>query len=205
MKKFSLLSVTAVVAASFFTLRAAEAQSDIPRAFAVGVYAGGSMPVGDFKSRTDLGYHAGVFGSTTVAGSLSIRLDGAYSDFGKKVITFADTVITAGTTVLHTTLDAQYDLGRQSEMAVGGGSIPYISGGVGFYKVSYDDSCTGPGCSLFVIGKGSETRWGLNAGAGATFFLSGFTPFIDVHYHTMTPKAGGIRLNMLLASFGLKF
>ena len=41
---------------------------------------------------------------------------------------------------------------------------------------------------------------------GATFFLSGFTPFIDVHYHSIFPKSGqAVRENMILASFGLKF
>ena len=177
-----------------------------PRPFSIGGYAGGSMPMGDFKNRSDVGWHAGAFGSMTVAGSLSVRLDGAYSDFGNKVFTFGDTVITAGTKIFHTTVDAQYDLGTQSELEAGGGSIPYISAGVGFYRFSYEDSCSGTtGCSNFVLGNVTETRLGFNVGAGAIFFLSGFTPFVDIHYHTTSPKAGEVRFNMFLASFGLKF
>ncbi|HUQ48914.1 MAG TPA: outer membrane beta-barrel protein [Gemmatimonadaceae bacterium] len=206
MKRFSLSSVAAVVAASLVAAAAASGQSNIPRPFAIGVYGGGSMPIGDFKNRADIGYHAGVFGSTALSGPLSVRLDGAYSKFNKE-IAFGDTVITALTKVFHTTLDVEYSLGTQTEMAAGGGALPYISGGAGFYRFRYDDSCAGPGsaCSAFVVSSGSETRWGLNAGAGASFFLSGFTPFVDIRYHTTSPKAGGFRFNMVLASFGLKF
>lgn len=164
------------------------------------------MPTGDFKNQADVGYHVGAFGSTTLSGNLSVRLDGAYSDFGKKDVIFTDGVATYGTKIAHTTLDAQYDLGTQSELGGGGGSIPYISGGAGFYRYSFDDSCTGAGCAGLVLGKSSETHWGLNFGAGANFFLSGFTPFVDVHYHSIFPKSGqAVRENMILASFGLKF
>jgi opacity protein-like surface antigen len=205
MNRNLLSSLAAAVSVSLVTLTVASAQSVEPRPFAVGIYAGASMPIGDFKNVADLGYHAGVFGSTPLSGTLGIRLDGAFNDFGSKAFTFGDTTITRATKIYHTTIDVQYDLGTQSEIAAGGGSIPYISGGLGFYRFAVDDSCTGPGCDNFVLGKSSETRWGLNVGAGANFFLSGFTPFVDIRYHTTSPKAGEVRFNMLLASFGLKF
>lgn len=205
MKRNLLSSFTAVIAASLLTLGVASAQSIGPKPFAVGIYGGASMPLGDFKDVTDLGFHVGVFGSTPLSGSLSIRLDGAYNDFGSKSFTFADTTITRATKIYHTTIDVQYDLGRESEIAIGGGSIPYISGGAGFYHFALDDSCTGTGCDNFVLGELSETRWGINVGAGANFFLSGFTPFVDLRYHTTSPKTGEVRFNMFLASVGLKF
>lgn len=162
------------------------------------------MPTGTFKDNADVGYHGGVFGSTSLGGNFSVRLDGAYSDFGKKTVTYSDAVAVYGTKLFHTTLDAQYDLGSQTEIEAGGGSIPYISGGAGFYRFSFDDSCSGPGCAGAVL-QTSETRFGINVGAGATFFLSGFTPFIDIRYHTLSPKANEARANMFLGSFGLKF
>jgi hypothetical protein len=204
MKGNLLSAVAAAAAASFVAVSALSAQSYAPRPYAVGIYAGASMPTGDFKNQADVGYHGGIFGSTTLSGNLSVRLDGAYSDFGKKTVTYSDAVAIYGTKLLHTTLDAQYDLGSQTEIAGGGGSIPYISGGAGFYRFSFDDSCTGTGCAGTVL-KTAETRWGINVGGGATFFLSGFTPFVDVHYHSLSPKAGEARANMILASFGLKF
>jgi hypothetical protein len=204
MKRNLLSSVAAAAAASFVAVSAMSGQSMAPRPFAVGVYAGASMPTGDFKNVANVGYHGGVFGLATLSGNLSVRLDGAYSDFGKKTVTGTDATAVYGTKLFHTTLDAQYDLGSQTEIEVGGGSIPYISGGAGFYRFSFDDSCTGSACISPTL-NASETRFGINAGAGATFFLSGFTPFVDVHYHSISPKAGEARANMLLGSFGLKF
>ena len=198
-------SVVAALSASLVAVSAASGQSMAPRPYALGVYAGASMPMGDFKDQADIGYHVGAFGSTALSGNVSVRLDGAYNDFGKKDVTFTDGVATYGTKISHITLGAQYDLGNPTEMAAGGGSIPYISAGVGFYRLAFDDSCTGAGCAGLTFGSASETRWGLNFGAGADFFLSGFTPFIDVHYHTIAPKTNEIRDNMILASFGLKF
>jgi len=162
------------------------------------------MPTGDFKGAADVGYHGGVFGSATLSGNVSVRLDGAYSDFGKKTVSGTNAVAVYGTKLFHTTLDAQYDLGSPTEIEAGGGSIPYISAGAGFYHFSYDDTCTGTQCAAPSFNE-SETRFGLNVGAGATFFLSGFTPFVDVHYHTISPKANESRANMILGSFGLKF
>lgn len=205
MNRFSLVSVTAVAASILVAASVASAQANIPRPYAVGAYAGASMPLGDFKDQADLGYHVGAFLSTALSGNLSVRLDGAYSDFGTKRVTFSDAMVSFKTSLVHTTLNAEYSLGTQTEMA-GGGALPYISGGAGFYRFSYDDVCTGTGCSSGTSGSSTETRWGLNGGAGAVFFLSGFTPFIDIRLHTIAPKgAGSFRENLLLASFGLKF
>ncbi len=207
MIRLSLSSVTAVAAVAAATLVAASvasAQANIPRPYAIGVYAGASMPFGDFKDQADIGYHVGAFGSTALSGNLNIRLDGAYSDFGRKDVAFQDATVSFKTSMVHTTLDAEYSLGTQTEMA-GGGALPYISGGAGFYRFSYEDSCTGTGCSTGTFGKANETRWGLNGGAGAVFFLSGFTPFVDIHLHSVSPKGQSLRVNMILASFGLKF
>ena len=204
MKRNLVSSVAGAVAASFIAVGAMTAQSYAPRPYAVGIYAGGSMPTGAFKDNADVGYHGGVFGSTSLGGNVSVRLDGAYSDFGKKTVNYSDAVAVYGTKLFHTTLDAQYDLGSQSGIEAGGGSIPYISAGAGFYRFSFDDTCTGAGCAGAVL-TDSETRWGLNFGGGATFFLSGFTPFVDIHYHTLSPKNGEARANMILGSFGLKF
>lgn len=205
MKRLSLSSVTALVGASLVAATAASAQN-IPRPFAIGVYAGASVPLGDFKDQADIGFHAGAFGSTPLSGNLSIRLDAAYNNFGSKDFSATNATLSEKTTMLHTTLDVEFSLGAQTEMSSGGGALPYISGGAGFYRFSFDDACAGTGCSAFDLGSMSETHLGLNAGGGAIFPLSGFTPFVDVHFHTILPKNGQEgRANVLLASFGLKF
>ena len=164
------------------------------------------MPIGDFKDQADVGFHVGAFGMSALSGNLSARLDGAYNDFGTKDFAVSGATASSKTSILHGTLDLQYNLGAETEMASGGGALPYISGGAGVYRFSFDDKCTGTGCSSVTLGSASETHWGLNAGAGAIFPLSGFTPFVDVHFHTMFPKSGQSgRANMILASFGLKF
>ena len=123
----------------------------------VGVYAGASLPTGTFKDQADLGYHAGAFGTFKVTPQFGIRLDGAYNDFGTKNFAIAQATASSKTALAFATLNAQYDLGEETVMAPGGGALPYISGGVGAYRFSFDDACTGTGCSGITFGASSET------------------------------------------------
>jgi len=164
------------------------------------------MPTGTFKDQADLGYHAGAFGTFKVTPQFGVRLDGAYNNFGTKDFAIAQATASSKTTLAFGTLNAQYDLGEETVMAPGGGALPYISGGVGAYRFSFDDACTGTGCTGITPGASSETHWGLNVGAGSVFHLSSFTPFVDVRYHAIFPKSGQSgRANMILASVGLRF
>lgn len=191
---------------SLVAVRGASAQRMMVSPFDFGAYFGASLPLGAFKDQADVGFHGGAFGTFPLSDVLGIRIDGAYSDFGTKDFGVDNATASSKTTILHGTVDLQYKLGTENEMALGGGALPYISGGVGGYRFSFDDSCAGTGCSGVVFGPDSETHWGLNGGAGALFPLSGFTPFADVRYHTIFPKKGQSgSTNMLLLSFGLKF
>lgn len=206
MKRVFRSYVIATVTASLAAASGASAQRMTASPFDFGAYFGASLPLGSFKDQADAGFHGGAFGTFPLSDVLGLRIDGAYSDFGTKDFPVDNATASSKTTVLHGTVDLQYKLGTENEMALGGGALPYISGGLGAYRFSFDDSCAGTGCSGVVFGPDSETHWGLNGGAGALFPLSGFTPFVDVHYHTIFPKSGQTgRANMLLLSFGLKF
>lgn len=196
-------SIAAVAAVSLTVGHAAFAQERLQ----AGVYAGASMPTGSFKDQADLGFHGGAFGTFKVTSQFGVRVDGAYNYFGSKDFALdAATTATSKTSLLFATVNAQYDLGEETVMAPGGGALPYISGGVGAYRFSFDNACTGTGCSAITVGSASETHWGLNVGAGSVFHLSSFTPFVDVRYHSIFPKSGQSgRANMLLASVGLRF
>ena len=202
MKTAHVWQLAALAAATFVSGTALSAQSRIQ----VGVFAGASLPTGSFKDQADLGYHAGAFGTFMVTSQFGVRVDGAYNNFGTKDFTFDNASATSKTTLTFGTLNAQYDLGEETVMAPGGGALPYISGGVGMYRFSFDDTCTGAACSTVTFGAASETHWGLNAGAGAVFHLSAITPFVDIRYHSIFPKSGQSgRANMILASVGLRF
>lgn len=202
MKTSRVWFIAALAAASLMSGSIAFAQARVQ----VGVYAGASLPTGTFKDQTDLGYHAGAFATFKLTSQFGVRLDGAYNNFGTKDFALDQTTATSKTTLSFATLNAQYDLGEEVVMAPGGGAIPYISGGVGAYHFSFDDACTGTGCSGITFGASSETHWGLNVGAGSVFHLSSFTPFVDIRYHSIFPKSGQSgRANMILVSAGLRF
>lgn len=203
MKTGHVWSLAAVTAASLIAGNSAFAQAR----FQVGVYAGASKPTGTFSDQADLGYHGGAFGTFKVTSQFGVRLDGVYNHFGSKGFPLDETTTaTSKTTLSFATLNAQYDLGEEVVMAPGGGALPYISGGVGAYRFSFDDACTGTGCGRITFGPSSETHWGLNVGAGSVFHLSSFTPFVDIRYHSIFPKSGQSgQANLLLASVGLRF
>lgn len=202
MKTTHAWSLVAVAAASLTAGNTAFAQERIQ----VGAYGGVSLPTGTFKDQADLGYHAGAFGTFKVTPQFGVRVDGAYNKFGTKDFTLPQASATSKTSLSFATLNAQYDLGEETVMAPGGGALPYISGGVGKYRFSFDDTCTGTGCSGITVGATSETHWGLNVGVGSVFHLSAFTPFVDVRYHSIFPRSGQSgQANMILASAGLRF
>ena len=205
MKTSHVWSLTAVAAASLMAGNAAFAQERIQ----VGVYAGASKPTGTFSDQANLGFHGGAFATFKVTSQFDIRVDGAYHYFGSKdfVLDSAGTTkATSKTTLSFATVNAQYDLGEETVMAPGGGGLPYVSAGVGAYRFTFDDACTGPACSTITLGAFSETHWGLNVGAGSVFHVSSFTPFVDLRYHSIFPKSGQSgSSNMITASVGLRF
>ncbi len=204
--KTKFLSIVCVVAGAVVLCTSVASAQFAGRALGFGVYAGGSFPLGDFKSEANTGYHGGLFGMLPLTQQLSVRADGSYTSFGSKNLVFTDVNVTEKTTLLIGTLDLHYNLGTVDEMAPNGGALPYISAGAGEYRFSFDDKCGASGCGSVTFGDAHQNHWGLNAGAGAFLPFSGFTPFVDIRYHNVFWGDSQIPdAHFVLISLGLKF
>jgi opacity protein-like surface antigen len=206
MKK--LLSSALIIASVAAPFSSASAQRLIPPTFSFGGFVGASLPLGDFKNESNSGLLAGAFAAKSLSTNVRVRVDGTYNDFGNKNFTIQDGTGSHQSRLVSGTLDIEYNIGADPTMETGAGIFPYISGGFGIYHFSFDDSCTGSGCSEFILGSYTETDQGFNAGVGAIIPLSGFTPFVNAQYHTIfssLDNGQGIHLNVLQLSFGLRF
>ena len=74
---------------------------------------------------------------------------------------------------------------------------PYAIGGLGIYRVKASAEFDG------VTASQSDTKMGLNAGAGLTFHLSGFESFVETRFNSVF--ADGSNMNFMPFTFGIKF
>src|SRR5690606_31254216 len=141
------------------------------------------FPMGDFGDAYDTGFNVmGTVGFQPAAMPVGLRFDLAYNSFGSKIdqiagIDIDDAKIISGTAnaVLTT-----------SNMS---GVKPYVIGGVGLY--------TRDG------GGDSETKYGLNGGAGIEFALRGFNTYLEARYHSVFTENDNTSYVPLV--FGIKF
>jgi len=78
------------------------------------------------------------------------------------------------------------------------GSIrPYVIGGMGVYRVKASASFEGVDVSQ------SDTKFGLNAGGGLSFHLSGFETFVETRFNSIFTE--GSKTNFMPFTFGFKF
>ena len=166
---------TVIVVATTLGIPAAHANAQTQSPVGFGVFAGGSLPVGDFGDVGGTGWHAGaLIDWRSPLFPVGIRGDLAYHQFGSK-----DTGFIAGGGVTFTpklvvgTLNLVWSFPVSAESAVS----PYIIGGGGFYNER--GSCTNCNNAPIV----SETKFGLNGGAGVMVSLSGFGSLIEARYH----------------------
>lgn len=151
-----------------------------------GIAAGLALPTGDFGDAFSSGFnvtgHVGFEPSTVPVG---LRLEGMYNRFDLKgagsvdgnasILGFTGNAILGGT-------------------AAPGSIRPYAIGGLGVYntKVSSD------------LGDGdSETKFGLNAGAGIDVPLSGIAVFFEARFHYVMTE--GSKLTFIPITVGVKF
>lgn len=203
--KAVLLLSMAMVPAVLTMSERADAQLRKPQA---GIYAGGTIPTGDFKDEANTGWHIGGMIKARVTGAVDVRLDGAYSKFGSKDFDFTTATVASETNVAFGALSAELNLGPDSAAYPGDNSIsPYITGGLGMYRFSFKGTCSGA-CTGFNGDPDSKTKLGFSIGAGANIPLRGFPTFAEVRYHrfgTVFPVSGlDGTATMLTASFGLK-
>jgi len=157
---------TAIVVAISFGIPAGSANAQTQNAVGFGVFAGASIPVGDFGDIGGTGFHVGgLVDWRSPLFPLGIRGDLAYHQFGSKD-DFTPKLIVG-------TANLVWNIPANAESALS----PYILAGGGFYNER--GSCTNCGNTVIT----SETKFGLNGGAGVMVPLSGFGSLIEARYH----------------------
>jgi opacity protein-like surface antigen len=183
---------SALVLLALPTVLSAQTTTGTTRPVTIGISAGLSQPIGDFGDAVKTGYavqgHVGFEPATLPVG---FRADAIFHQFG------------------FDNVDANYRiLGGNGNIVfrvpTQGGVRPYVLGGVGLYnlKANYDDAIV-PGQTL----DASTTKFGVNAGGGIEFALSGFTTFVEARLHNVFADFGssGSSLRTIPLTFGLKF
>lgn len=166
----------------------AQAQNSggVGRSLKFGGDLGASVPLGDFGDAADAGYHlGGLLEYTPKSMPVSWRGEIAYNHNG---ISGVD----GNFSMLNLVGNAVMPLGNKS-----GGIRPYAIGGLGIYRVKAAVSFEGQDVSQ------SDTKMGLNAGAGLSFQLSGFDTFVETRFNSVFTD--GSNMNFMPLTFGFKF
>lgn len=153
-----------------------------------GIVGGGTVPLGNLSDIASSGWHAGALvdlGLPLVP--LGFRVEGAWHQLGTKD-TPNGISPSEKARVIAVTLNATYAFGPQPLIK------PYIIGGVGGYNVKFEPS----DAASF-----SETRFGINLGAGLRVQLTGFSTFAEIRWHDIFTT--GSSTQMLPISVGVTF
>lgn len=185
-------SVIAAVTSLAFAVPASAQLASSPMRF--GIVGGETFPVGNMSDIASSGWHAGALvdlGLPLVP--LGFRVEGAWHQLGSKDVFMPDgaggsTTAKEKTRVIAVTLNATYAFGPQPIIK------PYIIGGVGGYNVRFEQGTLNPF---------SETRFGINLGAGLKVQLTGFSTFIEARWHDIFTT--GTSEQMLPISVGVTF
>jgi hypothetical protein len=130
---------------------------------------GVSIPVGEFGSTTNTGWH-GLAGISYARGPVGVRVDGALNRFDFDTEGGPDLDIQ--TQVLHGTANAVYSFNRSGESRL----RPYLIGGVGYYqtKQTGDDADAG-----------DTADPGVNGGAGIGLRAGAVGGFVEGRFHNI--------------------
>lgn len=171
-----ILSAFVVGAALVVGASSAEAQ----RPFTVGLSAGASIPLSDLSDSHKVGYNAAAhLGINMPMSAVGFRLEGFYNNFAGQN---EGDILGGELRIAGGNVNITYAFG-------GVGMRPYVIGGVGSYNVKPD------------IGD-SRTDFGINAGFGAKFQLSGLGTFVEARLHTIS---GDQQLQFVPITFGIEF
>ncbi|HEX6533090.1 MAG TPA: outer membrane beta-barrel protein [Gemmatimonadaceae bacterium] len=185
----SVIAAAVLVAASNAPL-AAQAIVGSPVRF--GIAGGATVPIGDLKDASKTGWHAGALvdiGLPLVP--IGFRVDGMWNQLGKK--TFADGTEIKNR-VIYGTADALYTFGSMLPTKF------YLIGGIGVYNLKGEVN-NSPVLGTDV--SDTQTKFGVNAGAGLRFQLTGFSTFIEARWHDIFTS--GSSTQMIPISVGLTF
>ena len=160
MKRISL-TIAAVAAAA---LVGSEASAQSMKPVSLGISAGAAIPAGNLADDYNTGFNGTLsLGFNSVGTPLGIRVDGMYNQFGGRDDVFGDD--SPDFRIMGANANLVFSLPGQ-------GIQPYLIGGGGVYSFKPQ-----------LRAASSETDFGVNAGIGAAFPLSGFNTFIEARFH----------------------
>jgi hypothetical protein len=201
MKLVRFIAVTLVLV-SLYSI-SAQAQSGFGTRPTVGVFAGVTLPYGDFSDQVGIGGHAGGLVSIRAYKQLDVRRDGAWNKFAEKKLEGADFTIDTYAQVIYGSLDGVVNLGADSSAYPGDRSVsPFLSFGGGAYRLDYDEECSG------ACADQSEptTYFGTNLGIGSNATFGPLHPMIEGRWHRIWRDTGhGGARSFFTISAGLRF
>jgi len=143
---------------------AAQSASSSPIQF--GVMGGATFPTGDFNNFVKTGWNAGALLNFGFQNSpVALRVDGSWNQMNYK--DFTDVKLR----LIDATADLVFNVGTKSPAQF------YLIGGAGVYNFKNTGSNDN-----FDFSSGSQTKFGLNGGAGIKFKGS-LSPFVEARYH----------------------
>ena len=162
-------AITAAVLGLILSAAAApvSAQAIVSSPVRFGIMGGATIPLSDLSDFNKTGWNAGALVTIGVPlVPVSFRVDGQWQQLQHKDVEFP-----ADLRIIDGTANVVYTFGA---------ALPtkfYLIGGVGVYNERFKD----PASDVSVSG----TKFGLNAGVGFKFQLTGFATFIEARYHNV--------------------
>ena len=172
-----LVGVAAVLALAVAGGTPVAAQVAVSSPVRFGVTGGLTVPTGSLSDYSGTGWNAGALvdvGFPLLP--LGFRVDAMWQQLPGKL---ASDGLSTATRFIDGTLNATYSFGGLSAVNF------YFIGGLGVYNVRMEArQTTYPPAGAFTqTTTSSETRFGLNGGAGVRFRLSGMSTFIEARWH----------------------
>jgi opacity protein-like surface antigen len=176
LKGVAVLAIVAAVSAA-----PAYAQAGVK----IGLGGGVTLPLGHFSDAAKLGFNGQAsVGFQPASLPVGIEIDGNFMRNSLKNDVDGHTQIIAGTA------NAVYAFKTSETSSI----HPYIIAGVGMYnnKVSLTD-----------VGSDSETKFGINAGAGFNFMMGAAGAFVEGRFHDI--MTSGSSTNLVNVNVGVRF
>ena len=187
--KGMLKALTAVALASAFVATSAQAQGSMPVKFGVG--GGVNFPLSDFGDNAKMGFQ----GTALVQFApqnlpVAFRVDGAYAQNK-----FSDALASSATgdgkfQNIYGTADVVYTFKTAESSKI----HPYLIAGGGVYSLKFKPDA---GASS------TNTKFGVNGGAGFDMAAGGATVFIEGRFHSVFTE--GSNSNFVPVNIGVKF
>ncbi|HEU4588009.1 MAG TPA: outer membrane beta-barrel protein [Gemmatimonadales bacterium] len=176
---------TGLVVAGLLMAGVGAAHAQSPVSFGLG--GGATIPLGSTSDAVKTGWHGLALVQFKPAGSpVGFQIDGQYQELKSKA------GLTAGKTqLINGTANVVFSFPVAAETKV----RPYLIGGGGVYNIKFKPSAGGA--------SPSSTKFGLNAGAGFDFALSGATIFVEGRYHNVFVT--GSDTKFIPITLGVKF